>query len=336
MMVKYSHGQFSTDPYSDADADVRREYSWLQELRGTEHIVQLAHLENSSPWAPGISRGDDTYEAAVDRAMLEEQARGGWVPKPRRCPTFAVEYLPNGSLGDFVERIRQARQFVPNRLQWRIWLCLVRQCVAMAFPPNIPDEEYIPGTKRREVIRPNKEYYELTHNSAHLKNWVWGEVQPVADMELTDFSRGKLENPDRYPQLDNPSECGSRINLFNAAYVMREICCPRDEYTDLQLSGNPQPYFYTKDGQVFSVETNAPGPLRYSGMMDLELRDILVRCLAEKLQDVPSLEEVLEVTEWAVANRRRNQNPELSDRMGVYEEDGYIRWMIQEYVFDAR
>ncbi|KAI0536117.1 hypothetical protein GGR58DRAFT_528644 [Xylaria digitata] len=287
LVVKYSLGEYTGDPYSNADDDLRNEHYWLRMLKGCEHIVQLVPFADCSLNLPGISRGEETYEASMENARRRDEAHG--TPGAtilRRCPTFALEYLPFGELRDFVDRLRERKQLVPNRALWRIWLCLVRQCVAMAFPPDNPDNQIL-GQVIREVIPPNEEYFSLTQNSAHLENWLWGDEQGPLDpdhgpgmplVKLIDFGRGRRELPNEWPNhgLDNENEIGSRVNLCNAALVMTEICLPHENRNDLDFTPDGHPYYYMEDGREVEIRTNACGPLRYAETMDRALRDILL------------------------------------------------------------
>ncbi|KAI0185731.1 hypothetical protein EV127DRAFT_194547 [Xylaria flabelliformis] len=151
LVIKYSLGELATDEESNADDDLRNEYEWLEMLRGAEHIVRLVPFADCSLDLPGISNGEDTFEDSVAQN-----------PTVRRCPTFALEHIPNGTLFKFTERLQHEEQLIPNRMMWRIWLCMVRQCVAMAFPPQQTAANYRP---ERERIIPNRRFYTLTQNS---------------------------------------------------------------------------------------------------------------------------------------------------------------------------
>ncbi|OTA54525.1 kinase-like protein [Hypoxylon sp. EC38] len=51
-----------------------------------------------------------------------------------------LEFVPGGSLENLIRRMKEADPEgsidIPNRVLWEIWLCLVRACVAMKYPPR--------------------------------------------------------------------------------------------------------------------------------------------------------------------------------------------------------
>ncbi|KAI1338683.1 kinase-like domain-containing protein [Xylariaceae sp. FL0016] len=70
-----------------------------------------------------------------------------------------IELFANGTLWNFICRMNAHKQKVPGRILWSFWLCMVKQCIAMAYPPRkfhperftrpkgdldemIPDEQY--------------------------------------------------------------------------------------------------------------------------------------------------------------------------------------------------
>lgn len=106
MVIKYSYGALAVDERADADADadLRNEYYWLTRLRGAEHIVQLVPMTDCSLMLPGMSDGEASYDQSVQNQQENEQEAADAAgedeeqqppaPRPRRCPTFALEYLP--------------------------------------------------------------------------------------------------------------------------------------------------------------------------------------------------------------------------------------------------
>lgn len=129
-VVKYSLGELTGDEESDADADLRNEFRWLQILRGAEHIVRLVPFADCKLTIPGMSNGQATYpEARWQWNEIEEhvnallEGRSPVTQRARQCPTFALEFLPNGQLSDTVRKLQFEWINIPNRILWRIWLC---------------------------------------------------------------------------------------------------------------------------------------------------------------------------------------------------------------------
>ncbi|KAI0459015.1 hypothetical protein F5B21DRAFT_511802 [Xylaria acuta] len=369
MVVKYSYGAMAVDDdaNADADADLRNEYYWLTRLRGAEHIVQLVPMADCSLLLPGMSDGEDTYAQSVQNQMENEQAAAAAAvaaaddddgeeqqpkaPPPRRCPTFALEYLPWGTMHTFRTRmIRDGVLWLPSRLLWRIWLCMVRQCVAMAFPPDIPEDQYVEGQVAREVIK-DQPFFQLTQNSAHFANFVFSDAADIPGdehepklpvLKLIDFGRGKEEPYSRGQRKlpDTPLEFGSRMNLYVAALSFMDICClyapPGTSFAALK---NQISYFYrVSDGSVRRAETRAPFVLRNNALIDPQLRHLLVRIITYVWTDIPSLPEVLAETEAAVASKGPDDPSLVTDtgrEIGISETDETIQGIIQRYIYDA-
>jgi hypothetical protein len=182
MVIKYSYGHLSRDTFSDADGHLRNEYHLLERLRGAEHIVQLVPMADCSIDLPGMAQGEDDPEGSSPRpqnqgAAASDGSQPPTAPEGRRCPTFALEFLPGlalsdsftlgltyfrggrscllgnilllqlrtrkpplgvyerweitntrvwdrGTLEKFLERcVEKQKQWIPNRILWRIWLC---------------------------------------------------------------------------------------------------------------------------------------------------------------------------------------------------------------------
>ncbi|KAI8633890.1 hypothetical protein F5Y19DRAFT_471148 [Xylariaceae sp. FL1651] len=357
LVVKYSLGELSNDIYRNSDDDLRNEHGWLSMLRGSEHIVKLVDLADTSIALPGVSNGeDDEVDTFAGSFMGLLMGAAGVSPPPvaapapppaptgpqrprRKCPTFALEYLEGGTLRNFQERAANAGTWIPNRLLWKIWLCMVRQCVAMAYPPNIPDDSYH-GQEHRERIIPDEQIYGLTQNSGHLDNFLFGSQSSQLDIEhgavpilkLIDFGRGRVEDPD--PELAEPYEYGSKANLWSAAYAMSDVCCLFGEEDEVLQTDPPELYFFQVNGRYHSVLSDAPKALTEHVYIDLVLRDMLVRCMANDMDEIPALHLVLQATEESVAARGPYDNLALANSMQVEETDAYIRQFVQNFIFN--
>ncbi|KAF2973099.1 hypothetical protein GQX73_g677 [Xylaria multiplex] len=308
IVIKYSYGSLSPDKQSNADDDLRNEYCWLKKLRGAEHIGQLIYMADCSLRIPGISNGESTYEDSLRKNREREEASGD-EPQPtaaapvRRCPTFALEYLPYGTIYDLHEMLYTSGQlWVPSRFLWRIWLCMVRQCIAMAFPPDIPDDQYVG--------------------------------------QLIDFGRGKLELGEsaRRRLPNNIPEYASKKNLYGAAQVMMRLCSVHTQDGDVYLPRvDPVPYTYTDESGSHTILTRAPEILTTNAIVDPQLLNLLARIMAYSWPEKPSLKEVLDETEAAI-----NKGPdhpglltENAELLGVIETDDILEKFSQHWLYDA-
>ncbi|KAI0451612.1 hypothetical protein F5B21DRAFT_516632 [Xylaria acuta] len=340
IIIKYSFGGLALDKQSDADEDLRNEYRWLKRLRGAEHIGQLIDMADCSLQLPGISDGENTYEESVQRQRDEEAAaaddgsQSAAAAPVRRCPTFALEYLTYGTAYHFKRRLFKSGQtWIPSRLLWRIWLCMVRQCVAMAFPPDIPDDQYV-GQVIREVMQ-DRPYAFITQNSPHAKNFMFS----VADLQglehdpnlpvikLIDFGRGKIEDggsagaQQRSP--DNVEEYANKKNLNGAA----------DAEDDFRLRKETVPYTWTDASGTHTTYSRAPQILRENTLIDPQLRHLLARVMAHPYALKPSLRDVLNETEMAVT--KGPDHPELLALEGDVETDDALERFMQRWLYDA-
>ncbi|KAI0101861.1 hypothetical protein GGR51DRAFT_574478 [Nemania sp. FL0031] len=332
MVIKYSFGALTLDKYSDADEDLRNEYVCLLMLRGTEHIVQLIPLADQVIRIPGTSDGSGSNPN----------------PGERRCPIFAVEFLQWGTLHTFRQRLLEGGvQRLPSRLLWRIWLCMVRQCVAMAFPPNHPEDEWNIPIKR-DVIR-LMPYSTLTQNSGHHHNFMFNDAIDPQDPEhepglptlkLIDFGRGAVMDEARciesVPQA--PDEVGSRINLHSAANAFIDMCCLTAGEDELRYTRQPYRYYWRVSGRVNSLETKAPLVFSRNQHLDPDLRTMIMKIVRGRYRQITPLREVLNDTVRAVLDRGPD-DPRLRpeawwDWDPRSETNEAIREIMQRYIYD--
>ncbi|KAI0485444.1 hypothetical protein F4859DRAFT_511643 [Xylaria cf. heliscus] len=361
LVIKYSYGALvvDNDANADGDADLRNEYYWLRRLRGAEHIVQLVEMEDCDINLPGISDGQSSYDDSVRNLRDTEAAAaaaaggdggGAPLPLPRRCPTFALEYLIWGTLRTFHKRIVDGGvTWLPSRLLWQLWLCMVRQCVAMAFPPDVPEDDYVEGLTIREIIK-DQPFFQLTQNSPHFANFVFSSAVAIPGneheprlpvMKLIDFGRGREEPYSRAERKlpSAPAEFASRANLFMAAASFMEMCCLyAGPGADFDMMTTEVQYFYTHtDGTVKRAQTQAPFVLRNNNLIDPQLRHLLVRILAYSSDGILSLPEVLAETE--AASNKGPDDPSLITpagmAAGVSETDETIKDIMQRYMYNA-
>ncbi|KAI0470675.1 hypothetical protein GGR56DRAFT_683716 [Xylariaceae sp. FL0804] len=393
LVVKYSLGALSPDEQSamDADAQLRNEHRWLQLLRGAEHVVQLVDLpgtalhwpapagaaasRSASPAAATTATGDSRRARATRRRVRDAPRRavrrvarllGGLAVAPggeraaeggeedgededeeedeeeendaprRQAPTFALEYLE----------------------------CVLRQCAAMAFPPNLRHrgETLWDGRNQvRERVIPHRPFYGLTQNSNHLLNFMLSSPRPphsehgpgIPPVKIIDFGRGKVFGPSYHPSLRD--QYGSRHNIMEAANasplppksppsspsssVMMWMCCPFNHGRDLRELRDSQSVPHESvqaGGRTHRFRTCAPRSLREHRLMSRPLRDTLCEAMAPDVRAVPSLDRLIEAAEHAVAELAPHHDAALQDLMGVQETDEYIMGIVQRLILDAR
>ncbi|KAI1129181.1 hypothetical protein F5Y10DRAFT_238743 [Nemania abortiva] len=367
-VIKYSYGNLTFDrEQSNADDDLRNEYHYLKRLRGAEHIGQLIDFADCSLNIHGISNGEDTYEKDKGEAAANGSKPTSEEDIRRRCPTFALEYLSyntcflsSGTTLDFIRRLYIARaRRIPNRLLWRIWLCMVRQCVAMAYPPDIPNDQYV-GQLAREVIQ-DKPIASITQNSSHYQNFMFSEApDPPGNehepglliLKLIDFGRGKLDdgNEARRYLPTNIQEYASKKNLEKAASTFVGLACYHAVHVDKKeayhrLKKPIECLCTDKEGNDQITNTRAPPAIIQNSDIDPQLRSIILRIFAHPWVDKPSLKDVLEETEIAVTKGPDHpgylEQKEAAAKFGkfghreVLETDEAIKEFVQKHIYDA-
>ncbi|KAI5920295.1 kinase-like domain-containing protein [Camillea tinctor] len=80
-----------------------------------------------------------------------------------------TEFAGFGSLTDFISLIARKNETIPNRIIWRLWLCLVRGIIGMAFPVRKfhPDRRAPGNELLDEIVPENDDLYEQMQNYVH-------------------------------------------------------------------------------------------------------------------------------------------------------------------------
>ncbi|KAI0442256.1 kinase-like domain-containing protein [Xylaria telfairii] len=103
----------------------------------SEHIVQLVYVEGE-----GLIDPDKKQDLHTKNAEGEKQSP----VLPPAPMTIILELLENGDLSNFIVKVREQNEDIPNRVLWSFLLCLVRMCIGLAFPPDrIEEYDNMPG-----------------------------------------------------------------------------------------------------------------------------------------------------------------------------------------------
>ncbi|KAI3325204.1 kinase-like domain-containing protein [Xylariaceae sp. AK1471] len=141
------------------------------EHRKAEHIVQLEYIEGE-----GLVDNDNA------RSPKELS-----IPKHKSLITFVTEMLENGDLAHFLCMVQEHRETIPNEVLWRFFLCFVRMCIGLAFPPGtLQENEKIPGPITETVPdRLKNEPRRIVHFDFDPRNIFVGDVGVGAEHNLT-------------------------------------------------------------------------------------------------------------------------------------------------------
>ncbi|KAI3322000.1 kinase-like protein [Xylariaceae sp. AK1471] len=160
----------------------------------SEHIVQLEFV-NGEGLIDNKSKSL-TSETGEKRPPDDDDDGGGnpadtsrrRLPNARPPPsTIILELLENGDLADFMIRVREHGEQVPNRVLWRFCLCLVRMCIGLAFPPSMfPELGNVPGPIKETVPEEGQDLpMRIVHFDFDPRNVFVGKVLGEGDHKIT-------------------------------------------------------------------------------------------------------------------------------------------------------
>ncbi|KAK7968783.1 hypothetical protein PG988_007856 [Apiospora saccharicola] len=238
-----------------------------------------------------------------------------------------LEYLQHGTLGEFARKCtRHGIPHLPNRLLWRIFLCLIRACVAMAYVPDVPIDRY---DENEEPCAVDAKSVSYSHNDMHSDNIMIGDMLSDPD-DVEHFISPvikfiDLESCAQYPGGEGQ---GVQRNLEKVAENMMELILLESTY-DLDLGGGGggggaetdnsvwfEPGWY-HDGFATAAKPLLPNPDAMNQQMpapwlDPDLRRLLCECAAVDVRKRPRLRndllpEVLEAVEQRDADYYREE-----------------------------
>ncbi|KAI2465731.1 hypothetical protein F4781DRAFT_408091 [Annulohypoxylon bovei var. microspora] len=290
------------DPERGSDVEgLKKEKEILQALRGCKHIVRCIVGPND-PLAPA-----------------EEDLGWAWV---------YLDRVENGTLTEFMTRMKEAGvNRLPNRMLWPLFLCMIRACIAMAWPR---DEENVNESTARTPARPSG----LSHNDVHGGNLLFGSILDHPEhsrtpiMKLLDFGLAARASP--HGELGTGEQC----NILDIGIMMASIIGLQTDrkYTgeeievDLSVLNGSDSVLSPASGILEDQDSGSPDPFPE---VDLHLRLITAACMASEPGERPSL---AELENWVVNGVSYGES-----RYGGsnWERDNTIRAVVQRYIFDA-
>ncbi|KAI0554547.1 hypothetical protein F4679DRAFT_596480 [Xylaria curta] len=314
----------------DSAGVVRREMGWTHRVRFARHIVKWMTL-TPDPMAPRLGNAGFSQ------------------------PYFFVEYLENGTLGQFQKRIENVTTLtlpsglvipfmLPNRLLWSIFLCLIRACVGMAWPPDGPDVVL-------EVPAPS-EPLTLAHMDLHSGNVMFGNIDekelehrtvPVA--KLIDLGEAN-ERPVGEAIVPPDPLAMNRYDNVLLLTTHRPNTGRRNQGIDkniLDVGVLMANLIANVPGFAITCRRNMMNT-SFHPYLDQDLRLLVQRCLAVDPENRPRLEELIELVGRANSPFFRDEKYYKKDEglatMGTVnlaeelETDDALRVIVQTYILD--
>ncbi|KAI0012180.1 kinase-like domain-containing protein [Xylariaceae sp. FL0662B] len=186
VLAQEGFGKPARRPYEDIDTD---DSSDDEESSGDEDIetprpprkprrmFSAAELNSKAEkWYP--NRPDKDERSRIETTRGREAGED--------AKDFIItELFQNGTLRDMILKINERNLRWPNRVLWSFWLCLVKQCIALAFPVRKfhPERRVRPDGDLDEVIPPAKYHWRMKR-MVHFDIEISNEF--VADLDTVD------------------------------------------------------------------------------------------------------------------------------------------------------
>ncbi|KAI1464319.1 uncharacterized protein F4812DRAFT_462735 [Daldinia caldariorum] len=291
----------------------------LKIMRKAKHIVNLVEPE------------DDPLDADIEE--LDPHGLTGWL---------FIEYLENGTLCDFVTNYSERYdEPLPNRILWRFFLCLIRSCIAMAYPPGGQ------GYNLTETVPLNRRARRVRHGDMHDQNVMFGAFSSGNDVEhhltpvlkLIDFGEA-LE----FPETPENVYRGEKENVFSVGVLMVElITLDRTEAMDLMSGEGDGVGDYQLRPDLPPIRV-APGFMCPSDdntdvdydHVDQDLLGLVMACTAVDATVRPPLAALERQATHAVRTRSHQYYQQREGNFALPESDGTIQEIMQDIIFNAR
>ncbi|KAI8630106.1 kinase-like protein [Xylariaceae sp. FL1651] len=309
----------------------------LQLFKGCEHLVQLVDIPDD------IAKAMDINNEFADTA-----------------PIMIMEELGRGSLYDLLTRMVNAVrtnilaqsdykiiEYIPSRVLWRIFLCLTRACIGMAYPPVLDGSDQ--STKIRETVKPGMVARKIVHMDIDPQNIFVSELDTatfdaehshVPVVKIADYGcmtewhdewddRTKLsmlwgkhdyKAPEQFDsnRALTPNAIGTQTNIWGIGITMYNLIShryirrnTREARYRLVLNGTSMVRTY---GWRLLASTDEPIIADYRNA-DLELRELAARCMCEDPWQRPTLSEL---HDRCIANINKGNDDAVAAAMGLF------------------
>ncbi|KAI0437346.1 hypothetical protein F4803DRAFT_570946 [Xylaria telfairii] len=308
--------------------DFITEMKSLAFLRGKAHHVQMiAATADVATYRPPLGLSLGSVLRVFTSPWKNPPINIFKIIRRHRGPAILLEYLEDGSLQQLSHRAKRTNVRFPNRLLWSFYFCMVRGCVGMNFPQEIPESGAPLVLETITRLEPNG----FSHNDIALRN-IMVDRYDLQVPEHIWFPRLKFIDYGSSTISPTPYPSAARNNLLQVAAVMIHLINP-----------DARP-FSDSNAVVFNgIETYATDILPQIGgddmfpLLDPELRQLLVEALAVNMQLRPSIHDMFvrvqagrEKPSSAYPNQPIGGNPPQSN-----EENMYIQQLLRFLIDDV-
>ncbi|CAJ2513219.1 Uu.00g013380.m01.CDS01 [Anthostomella pinea] len=326
----------------------RREIVWLRNFAGSEHIVQLATF------------GESIFPRELyNNAILDD-------------PIIVVEYLRRGTLEDLIHRVVRAAdplipawqeqlQFIPCRILWRIFLCLARACIALAYP--VPGPVAYQHRETIPTVAPPIFPRDIVHSDIDPSNsgrfGLTFEVDPnwTDEEKVEKLGGGKVRyvatEQRYYDRRLEPNAFGPTMNIWGIGITMFNLLTlshPKDgwQLRDRLIILPSGPFRFLTWGW-YLVDSSLPSDIPPEIVpIESRLRHLVARCMADLQVERPKLHELVAEIEQAIrdgdraavverealANAGTPTPPISTFRRPAVESDALVESFRREYLLE--
>ncbi|KAI1332718.1 hypothetical protein F5Y16DRAFT_123661 [Xylariaceae sp. FL0255] len=288
------------------DQALKRENRALRRLRGSLHILQKFPLKKK--W----------------HFPLYSDGR----------PIIVTEWVPHGPLAAFRDRAIASGRSLPNRLLLRFFLCLLKFCIAMAWPPRgargaTPRTEKVPTSPIERALQT-----QFRHADMHLNNILIGaldasEHSNVPILKLIDF--------DRAHDVSGPlgHDLGVKWNIHDIGRIMRILIAlrPGVAFGGAPVGGKDM---MLRINGINRVTNTKASDLTWPNYPDLDpdLASLVMWCMATDEADRPTIIELNASLTNLIADATPDKYATYPSG-GKYETDDEIKKLVQEIVLNV-
>ncbi|KAK6209425.1 hypothetical protein LQW54_006278 [Pestalotiopsis sp. IQ-011] len=269
--------------------DLFDEKEALKLFSGAMHVVRILEMHEGGP------DGDPLSKNIEGAAVMPTK---DWM---------YMEWLDNGNLIDF--RLRAGKppaRPVPNRLMWRIFLCLVRMVIVCAW-----SEVHVTGTSKLEEMQEGHPKMIYTNTDMHGGNMVFGDFVP--------------DSPDHEHRLS------PILKMIDLGFIYKTKTETEEKW---KATVKEMTMTIGEEMRLLLEVGNRP-----TKDLDSDLKKIVTWCNRRKRDYCPDLEELVPWVENAVKGRDaawyKREMPNMSGEALLSEEDDSIRQYVIDMIVNA-